>query len=77
MEGFDNLIAVFSSTDYKARFLNAKASAARVACHTTVRFLTASVRLEYSVSALCQECQERYFDGRTAVPQKAAGCAFT
>jgi hypothetical protein len=58
MERFDHLFAVFADRDCKVRFLSAKASATCLVCRNpAVQFLSASAMLEYSVSALCQECQ--------------------
>ena len=63
MGRFDDLFAVFTSRDYKVRFLSAKTSSTCVVClKPAVRFLSASSMLEYTVSALCQECQDRYFN---------------
>jgi hypothetical protein len=63
MGRFDDLFAVFTSRDYKVRFLSARISSTCVVClKPAVRFLTASSVLEYTVSALCQECQDRYFN---------------
>jgi len=62
MGRFDDLFAVSTSLDYKARFLSARTSSTCVVClKPAVRFLSASAMLEYTVSALCQECQDRYF----------------
>jgi hypothetical protein len=73
MGRIDDLLAIFRSHDYRVRFLNAKASGTCVVCRKpALRLQSVSVMLEYSTSALCQECQDRYFRGTYVVSEKAA-----
>jgi hypothetical protein len=73
MGRFDDLLAIVTSRDYKVRFLNARASSTCVVClKPAVRFLNASAMVEYSISALCQECQDRYFTEAKAISKRAA-----
>ena len=71
MEGPDSLFNIFTSTDYKVRFLKAKASATCLACgKPAVRFSTTSARFEYHISALCQECQCRFLGTNAPRPMR-------
>jgi hypothetical protein len=63
MSGYTELVMMFTSADYKSRYAQAKASGTCIRCgEKAVEFNYAHTRLEYSVSALCEECQGRFFD---------------
>jgi len=57
------LLKIFSKSDYNARYAYSKATNTCIRCGESARvFRDASARLEYSVSALCQKCQDELFD---------------
>lgn len=63
MQELSELFRVFTSPDYKSRFLGAKASATCLVCgKKSVRFPSLLAKLEYDISALCYECQSRFFN---------------
>jgi len=59
------MLDLFSGPKYKGRYAIAKARTACILCGKPAReFRDAFARLEYSVSALCQGCQEECFNGK-------------
>jgi hypothetical protein len=68
MKKLDELIRIFSSPDYRGRFLQAKATSTCLLCGKPARlFRDPPASFEYRISALCQDCQDKYFR-RTAIP---------
>ena len=56
------LIKTFSEESYKSEYTNAKANGTCILCGRPAKdFRNSSARLEYHVSALCQDCQDSYF----------------
>jgi hypothetical protein len=56
---------VFSRPTYRSDYATAKAGQTCIVCgRPAVRFRDPSARFEYTVSALCQECQDRLFYSR-------------
>jgi len=56
---------VFSRPTYRADYAKAKARQICIICgRAAVNFRDSSARFEYTVSALCQECQDRLFYSR-------------
>jgi hypothetical protein len=56
---------VFSSPTYKSDYVRAKARQTCIVCgRPAVRFRDPSARFEYTVSALCQQCQDQLFYSR-------------
>jgi hypothetical protein len=69
MQKFEELLAIFRSPDYRARFLQAKATSTCVFCGKPAQlFRDTPASFEYTISALCQDCQDKYFR-RTVDPQ--------
>jgi hypothetical protein len=69
MKKVDELLRIFSSPDYRGRFLQAKATSTCLLCGKPARlFRDTSASFEYRISALCQDCQDKYFR-RTVDPQ--------
>ena len=59
MQKTSALLKIFSRSDYRARYMYSKASRTCIICGNLAQFFRdASARLEYSISALCQECQD-------------------
>lgn len=57
------LVRMFTSPDYKSRYAQAKANSVCICCgKKAAEFSYSHTRLEYSVSALCENCQHRFFD---------------
>jgi len=57
------LLKIFSKSDYRARYTYSKATNTCIRCGESARvFRDASARLEYSISSLCQKCQDELFD---------------
>jgi hypothetical protein len=57
------LLKTFSDPNYKCKYGYAKATGTCVKCGKSAKlFKNSSARLEYAVSALCQNCQEKYLD---------------
>ncbi|MFO7462068.1 MAG: hypothetical protein R6X07_15735 [Desulfatiglandales bacterium] len=53
---------VFSRPTYRADYTRAKARQTCILCGRPAEgFRNSSAKLEYCVSALCQECQDRFF----------------
>lgn len=62
MEELKPLFDVLCAEDYGARYLHAKKTRTCLACGNPVLLIPdKSKRLEYDVSALCPDCQARYF----------------
>ena len=56
---------VFSRPTYRTDYARAKAQQTCIICgRPTVRFRDSSARFEYTVSALCQQCQDQLFYSR-------------
>jgi hypothetical protein len=56
---------VFSRPTYQSDYARAKAMQTCIVCgRPAVRFRDPSARFEYTVSALCQQCQDRLFSSR-------------
>jgi hypothetical protein len=69
MPGFEGLQKLITEQDYQYRYHLAKAKGTCILCgERAVLFRSASSQLEYSVSGLCQECQDRLFEGAAVVP---------
>jgi hypothetical protein len=59
------LHGVFSRPTYGSDYARAKAQQTCIVCgRPAVRFRDPSARLEYTVSALCQQCQDQLFYSR-------------
>ena len=57
------LLKIFSKSDYRGKYTYSKATNTCIRCGESARvFRDASARLEYSVSALCQQCQDEIFN---------------
>jgi len=66
MKDMQDFLDLLKNPDYRSRYLIAKRTGACLACGSKVLSLRdASARLEYEVSALCQECQDRYLGAGT------------
>lgn len=51
--------------DYEKNYTGAKATGSCIICgRPAKKFRDAAAKLEYSISALCQNCQEEYLNGR-------------
>jgi len=69
MADFVQLQKMLTEPDYRHRYHSAKATETCILCsERAVLFRSASSQLEYSVSGLCQECQDRLFEGAAVVP---------
>lgn len=56
---------VFSRPTYRADYTRAKAQQiCIVCCRSAARFRDSSAKFEYTVSALCQQCQDEWFSFR-------------
>ena len=65
MTKLQTLLDLFSGPKYKGSYATAKATATCILCGEPAReFGDAFGKLEYSVSALCQRCQEECFNGK-------------
>ncbi|MGD8228315.1 MAG: hypothetical protein PVI20_11080 [Desulfobacteraceae bacterium] len=63
MANFEKLLEFLSKPTYKTSYADAKANGTCIMCRKPAKeFSNASARLEYNVSALCQKCQEEYFN---------------
>jgi hypothetical protein len=61
MERIHELISLFSENTYEIRYTNAKMMKICIMCgKPAVDFRDASSRIEYSISGLCQGCQDHY-----------------
>jgi hypothetical protein len=60
---------MLTEPDYRHRYHLAKATKTCILCsERAVVFRSASSQLEYRISALCQECQDRLFEGVAVFP---------
>ena len=51
--------------DYEKNYTGAKATSSCIVCgRPAKKFRDAAARLEYAISALCQNCQDEYLNGR-------------
>jgi len=56
---------VFSRPTYRSDYARAKAQQTCIICgRSAIRFRDPSARFEYTVSALCQQCQDQLFYSR-------------
>jgi hypothetical protein len=54
---------IFGQSDYRDRYMYSKATRTCIRCGKfALKFRNASARLEYSISALCQKCQDEIFN---------------
>ena len=65
MSKLEKLLDFLSSKlEYEERYAAAKASTTCIKCGKLAQqFRDESARLEYSISALCQKCQDEFFNG--------------
>lgn len=69
MEKILELMEIVSRPNYDSDYSNAKAARACIRCRRPAReFRDGCSRLEYSVSALCQACQDEIFLKGGALP---------
>jgi hypothetical protein len=62
MKTLDELIQKLTHESAKGRYSKAKTDKTCILCRNpAVRFRTTVAKLEYNVSALCQDCQDKYF----------------
>ncbi|MBN2123306.1 MAG: hypothetical protein JW821_03355 [Deltaproteobacteria bacterium] len=62
------LLEIFSSSNYPVIYAYAKSTHTCIRCKQAVKaFTDASARLEYMVSALCEECQAELLHQRVVV----------
>jgi hypothetical protein len=62
MQRLNDLFALFTSPDYKIRFLKAKSTSSCLACGRPAQpFREFSASFEYQISGLCEKCQDIYF----------------
>lgn len=60
------LLRRLGEADYEKNYADAKARSSCIICGRQARnFRSAAAKLEYSVSALCQKCQDEYLNGGT------------
>jgi hypothetical protein len=65
-----NLIQMLEDSKYQVRYAVAKSTGTCIGCGKPAQaFSDASAKLEYSVSALCQCCQNRFFNRIELIPQ--------
>jgi hypothetical protein len=59
------LYEVFSRPTYRSDYARAKARQTCIVCgRPAIRFRDPSARIEYTVSSLCQQCQDQLFSSR-------------
>jgi hypothetical protein len=59
------LIEKLSTGSYQSDYANAKAAGTCIICKRPAKeFRDGLARLEYSISALCQDCQDEYLNGK-------------
>jgi hypothetical protein len=69
MAGLTELEKILTAQDYEYRYLSAKATGTCILCgRRALLFESASSQLEYRVSGLCQQCQDRHLSGAAVVP---------
>ena len=62
MASMDDIFRLFARRDYESNYMKAKANETCIKCNRRVGpFRNNSSKLEYQISALCQECQDLYF----------------
>ena len=65
MEKIHELLECLSSASYQMNYTVAKSNFSCILCgQETGEFRDAAARLEYDVSALCQDCQDKCFGGK-------------
>ncbi|MFC1821269.1 hypothetical protein ACFL9T_01065 [Thermodesulfobacteriota bacterium] len=65
MTKLQQLLNVLSEPSYEASYAIAKANGKCIMCGNGANgFRDASSKLEYSISALCQKCQDEYLGGK-------------
>lgn len=65
MEKFYELLECLSSNDYQVNYTMAKSNFTCIMCgRQPGKFKDAATRLEYDISALCQDCQDACFGTR-------------
>ena len=65
MEKFHELLECLSSNDYQVNYAIAKSNNSCIMCGRLASgFRDAATRLEYDISALCQECQDACFGSK-------------
>lgn len=65
MEKLHELFECLSSNDYQVNYTVAKSNFTCIMCGREAGdFRDAAMRLEYDISALCQECQDACFSGK-------------
>lgn len=63
MVKYEKLIDLFSDAKYEANHLSARSTNTCILCGKPAKsFRDSSARLEYNISALCQDCQDRLFN---------------
>jgi hypothetical protein len=68
MEKLQELLECLSANNYQTNYAIAKSNYSCIMCGRPVgKFRDAATKLEYDISALCQQCQDDCFCG----PQKA------
>jgi hypothetical protein len=66
------LVELFSTPEYKAMYTLAKSRRKCVRCGKTATWFRDSLNwLEYMVSALCQDCQDYYFNRRKPMTENS------
>jgi hypothetical protein len=71
------LYEIFTEQDYRYLYQRAKATATCILCGArALLFRGVSSQLEYRVSALCQECQEKHLNGHRFVPEENSRNSF-
>jgi hypothetical protein len=62
---YSELVKICRSPDYKTKFLDSKTKGTCILCDMPARrFRDKSAELEYSISALCQTCQDTLYSGK-------------
>ncbi len=65
MTRFDELVKIFGEDNYRIRYIEAKMHNTCIRCGKPAKeFSDASARLEYRISALCQRCQDHFYNGK-------------
>jgi hypothetical protein len=63
LERCGKLIELITNPDYPQSYAYAKSTGTCIGCGSVANaFKDASARLEYSISGLCQACQDEYFN---------------
>jgi hypothetical protein len=69
MTGIAALQKVLADQDYRYRYHNAKATGTCILCgENAMLFTSASSQMEYRVSAICQDCQDKHFKTSAVFP---------